>query len=215
MKLFVAMLLIATTYGADATAKDCTTGADKMCGHCMKASGCMICWDGYPKDKICTAPTTKVENCISYSNATTCRQCDKDYILDGTKCEKLSTPKITNCKVESKGICSACTGYDLASDGKKCESTACKLDNCEACGKKNGTTQTCAMCKDGYYLNDKALCVAVPTGMEKCYVSTAGKCASCKPKSFVESFTSDTDFRCSAPSMFFAAILTTVIGLLF
>ena len=215
MKLFVAFLLIATTFGADATAKDCTAGADKMCGSCLKASGCVVCWEGYPKDKICTAPTTKVDNCLTYKSATECSACEDDYLLESNKCTKLAAATIKNCKRESKGICGGCTGFDLAADGKSCTETACKLDNCEACGKKNGTAQTCAYCKDGYYMNDKFLCVANPSGMDKCVISTAGKCTSCKAKSYVESFTSDADFRCSAPSMFFAAILTSVIGLLF
>ena len=215
MKLFIAMLLIATTYAADATAKDCTAAADKMCALCVKASGCTKCWDGYPKDKICTAPTTKVENCASYKDATTCQECLYEYTLSSNKCTKTAAPTIKNCKAEVAGVCGGCVGFDLAADAKSCTETACKLDNCEACGPKNGTAQTCAMCKDGYYRNDKHVCVAVPTGMEKCYVSTAGKCIGCKQKSYISTFTSDTDFRCSAPSMFFAAILTTVIGLLF
>ena len=215
MKLFVAMLLIATTFAADATAKDCTTAADKMCGACLKATGCTMCWESYPKNKICTAVTTKVENCLIYSSATECSGCNEGYTLDNKKCTKTAAPTIKNCATESKGVCSSCTGFDLAADGKSCTQTACKLDNCEACGKKNGNAQTCAKCKNGYYINDKSVCVAKPSGMEKCIVSTAGKCISCMPKSYVSTFTSDTDFRCSAPSMFFAAILTSVIGLLF
>ena len=215
MKLFVAMLLIATTYGADATAKDCTAAADKMCALCMKATGCTTCWDGYPKDKICTAPTTKVENCISYKDATTCQACESDYDLASNKCTKRAAATIKNCKMQVGTLCSGCIGFDMASDAKSCTETACKLDNCEACGVKNGTTQTCSICKDTHYIDSKGACVAKPSGFEKCVMTKDGKCGTCMPKSFVSTFTSDTDFRCSAPSMFFAAILTTVIGLLF
>ena len=210
MKLFIAFLLIATTYCADAAAKDCTAGADKMCGQCKKASGCTMCWDGYPKDKICTAPTTKVENCISYKSATECSGCEENYTLASNKCTKNADPTIKNCKAQVGSLCAGCTGFELAADAKSCTETACKLDNCEACGIKSGTAQTCAFCKEGYYKNDKSVCVANPANTDKCVHDAAGKCVYCKPKSFVETFTSDTDFRCSAPSMFFAAILTAL-----
>ena len=215
MKLFVTLLLIATTYAGDEGSSYCTVGADKLCGHCLKATGCTICWDSFPEHKVCTKPTTKVDKCISYSNATTCRQCDTDYMLDDNKCVKVPTPTIKHCKTESKGICTACIGFDIAADGKSCTTNNCALDGCEACGKNSGNGQTCVLCKSTHYINDRDVCVVKPYGMEKCNVSRDGKCVSCMPKFFIETFTSDTDFRCSAPNMFVAVILTTVIGLLF
>ena len=215
MKLYIAFLLVATTVVAEEAAKDCTTGADKMCGSCMKTTGCLVCWDGYPKDKICTAPTTKVENCLTYKDATTCNGCDEGYTLSSNKCTKTADPTIKNCKSQNGDVCMGCTGFDLAADGKSCTENACSLDNCDACGAKDGDNQTCAMCKEDYYIDSKKVCVAKPAGTEKCTVSNAGKCIACMPRSYVETFTSDTDFKCSAPSMFFAAVFTSLIGLLF
>ena len=53
-------------------------GSDEYCLYCMEDT-CASCAMTYPKDKTCTVPTTKIDNCIRYESSDTCEGCDFGY----------------------------------------------------------------------------------------------------------------------------------------
>ena len=212
MKLSVALFLITCSVLA---AKDCTSGVDLMCGKCMKASGCLLCWGGYPKDKVCIAPQTKVEHCVSYQSDVECSRCEDDYFLENNKCTKTPAPTIKNCVFQFGSLCAGCTGFDLDLNLKSCTENVCELDNCEACGFKLNNAQTCSKCKNSnYYLDSKSHCAAKPVEMINCDINSFGNCISCTRNKYVSSFKNDTDFRCSTSRKLIAFCLSSLTYML-
>lgn len=83
----------------------------------------------------CTAVTTKVAQCTSYTADNTCSGCASGYrLVNATTCGALN---VTNCASGNETHCSTCkTGYDETPDQKQCvkETDACSaFDNAKAC----------------------------------------------------------------------------------
>lgn len=51
---------------------------DVRCG-AYQGSVCEYCYDGYLQNGSCVEPSTKIENCKTYSNSSTCQQCVWGY----------------------------------------------------------------------------------------------------------------------------------------
>lgn len=58
---------------------------------------------------------TKIDNCASYSDATTCEKCEPNYVLDTNSCALI--PADENCVEKSADVCVLCTeSYELIRD---------------------------------------------------------------------------------------------------
>ncbi len=148
----------------------CTTLADTKCLGCTTGDTCSFCYESYwnATTKACTAPTTTVTYCITYSNATTCIGCKEEYRLSGNSCVK-NTP--TDCITVKSSDVSKCEACD---DGKRadfttgvCGSTDCTSSNCEYCAMTSATVEVCTKCDSGYNKTTTGTCV-----------STVSNCAS-------------------------------------
>ena len=124
-------------------------------------------------------PTTKVDNCIGYTNATTCGNCDIGYYYSSgdKKCMKIDITDCDEVNPEAPTKCVTCGNGVKPKDGK-CDSGNDKCpDNCDSCGLDG-----CSLCSSGYSLNAEDKCVTQP--YDGCYIIDpldAKKCFVCKP----------------------------------
>ena len=151
--------------------------ADQYCADCL-SDVCSSCHYAYKDVKVCKPPTTKIDHCVSYLNATTCSACDWGYELKSNKCEKIT---IDNCLVVVLGKCTVCKDKkkNNTTDGK-CTTTACTKTNCDNCTVATvGTvsTEVCVQCSSGY-ANVLGSCVKEVTA--NCMTQGATKCTACK-----------------------------------
>merc|ERR1711976_190983 len=137
IKLLIATLLITSTLSAV-----CTTLEDVRCQSCKtenNTDSCVTCHMGYFKPAegqtkaACVDPETKVDNCLYYSDKTTCSTCMAGYYLDTNKCVANTQD---DCFAETNKKCTVCYGGFLPNsegDGdSKCvaDSEDSKTQNC-------------------------------------------------------------------------------------
>ena len=79
----------------------CCPGSDEYCTYCVEDT-CRECLMTYNNEKVCTTPTAKIENCISYDNTTLCSVCDFGYKLPSDKKSCVSNG-IDNCAIFDEG----------------------------------------------------------------------------------------------------------------
>lgn len=93
-KLLIVTLLSNIVFSAEANGQ--CPSADRYCMNC-ETTKCGDCIYSYPDATTgqCKPPTTAISYCVTYSNATTCEDCDTGYYKSGNACVKIS---IDNCK---------------------------------------------------------------------------------------------------------------------
>lgn len=150
--------------------------ADQYCLSCSSTNCGACAYSFLSTTKQCTAPTTKVDGCISYSNATTCSACAPGKQLSANACTNIS---ITNCLAVLNNLCVACANaMRPAADGKSCSTTACTTSNCQICSFSSNT-ELCLSCKSGYAMDSTTgACVAEKTA--NCDVQTSTACTACE-----------------------------------
>ena len=123
-----AILAISATIKS-AAQPNCAGTTATWCVYCL-GSSCQSCAKGFPAtaDTKCTAPTTAIANCISYSDATTCSACQAGRVLISNVCELPDTP-LTGCYMytgttKANAVCTACNTdlYPAASTGTPADS---------------------------------------------------------------------------------------------
>ena len=141
-----------------------------FCMKCKNGDTCEYCAKSFIDGKSCTVPASEIQNCVSYTKASTCRVCNFGYYKNSDGyCSLIFTPK---CLVMDDNLmhCTACSGKILVSNGK-CEGTAkCSTPKCSICGLSSGT-EFCAMCENGYSLkkeSDKVSCVQQTNSTTNC-----------------------------------------------
>jgi hypothetical protein len=81
-------------------------GKDKLCGGYTSFKFCAICYFAYHdfEKKVCIPPLEIIENCLFYSDSSSCLQCDFGYNLNAEKgvCQR---NKNINCQTEVNGKC--------------------------------------------------------------------------------------------------------------
>merc|ERR1712170_333865 len=122
IKLLIATLLITSTLSAV-----CTTLEDVRCQSCKtenNTDSCVTCHMGYFKPAegqtkaACVDPETKVDNCLYYSDKTTCSTCMAGYYLDTNKCVANTQD---DCFAETNKKCTVCYGGFLPNSEGACD----------------------------------------------------------------------------------------------
>ncbi|ELP88014.1 protein serine/threonine kinase, putative [Entamoeba invadens IP1] len=144
---------------------------DVIVSHCLICStlGCMECANGYSTT---SSMTCEPLHCLLFDALETCTLCEQGYGLDtSNRC----IIKKTNCDIQSGSSCKKCDStYCLSNDG--CYPF---ISNCVE-SKDIG----CVRCKDGFYLNEKYVCVRCDANCKTC--STRGSfCLSCYENTFL------------------------------
>ena len=202
IKFILMLLIIAPWSKAEETANGkCEEGKDEYCTACVEKK-CTSCYGSYAKDGQCMAPETALDDCIMYSDATTCSGCSSKYGLSGGKCTALT---VENCLAASGTDCLVCDGLHDSEDEKKCKGTACTIENCVAC-KTVESKENCASCKNGYTLSsDKLKCDAnAETGC-----STATGCTGCIYGYYVSSASTADKVTCTKSTRYGS---TSIVG---
>ena len=166
-------LVILTVICTAIIAKKCPD--DERCAWC-EGTTCKGCAYGYLSGGECMAPDDSVENCVSYSNATTCSDCDFGYDYNSTdkKCVKIDIANCDSLNPVKKTDCLICGNKVEAKDGK-CDAGNTKCpDNCDRC-----TEGVCIWCSSGYSLNTSFACIKEPTA--NCFLTEVDetKCSVC------------------------------------
>lgn len=173
----LAMQVIVT---ADANGQ-CPT-ADRYCLGCSGLT-CVECAYSYADTNgICQPPTTYVDNCVAYANATVCASCDEGYYLSGNTCVEIT---ITDCVALDSTAPTKCVVCDNAYKADPaagtCTDTVCGITNCAKCSVTAvGTSNVavCVECNSGYALNSSFACVAELTG--NCLIQDSSACSLCE-----------------------------------
>ena len=180
------ILAIMLSFAAVKTATTSTTNSqssacpnDEYCASC-NGTTCAICVNSYISSGICVAPTTSVNNCYSYSNATTCATCNSGYYLSGNTCTAISVTNCVEVSSTNTASCIACNNGYLPSNGACNGSTKCGVDNCSMCKYSDNSTGTasstttsntptstatavCIVCDNNYSVIANGTCVKEPT----------------------------------------------------
>lgn len=159
---------------------ECTTLADKKCLGCVTGDTCAWCYESYwnATTKACTAPTTEIDDCVNYKDATTCAVCDEEYRLSGNACVEVTPDDCISVKSTDVSKCQVCDS------GKRgdfttgvCGDTDCTSTNCKYCTMTSATTEVCSRCDDDYNLTSTGTCVNT---VANCAVlDTNNKCIQC------------------------------------
>ena len=178
---------------------------DTKCLSCDDTK-CTSCYGYYLSDGKCMEPTEKVDNCVGYTNATTCEGCDLGYYYKAAdkKCMKID---IANCVFVDPSAPTVCLGCDNGVNAKdgKCDSGNDKCPtNCDTC-----ILGFCAWCSSGYSLDVNLACIKEP--WSNCLVvdgKDATKCGTCRPGYY------DTNTECkkNARIMGISSIVALVIA---
>ena len=158
-------------------------GSDEYCLYCMEDT-CASCAMTYLKDKTCTEPTTKIDNCVEYKNSESCESCDLGYQVS-TNEKSCTAITIDECAALDPTDSTKCL---MCEDGKKndpatgkCTDVDCDKTNCKMChvaAAEGVTVEVCGWCNDGYSAQDGS-CITAPTA--NCLMASGGKCVSCTP----------------------------------
>ena len=165
----------------------CDEGDDKFCAMCDN-SNCILCYHSFPKDGACTAPTTQIENCLQYSEESTCSKCKEQYFLNDNKCTRGTIDWCLH--YESEKSCSACDTI-LLKDDKTCDfTTICSQKGCLSCENKE-SVQQCIQCQKGYIkklqANSDFLCEAESDTTKGVAVQNESGSSECKYGHYVSS----------------------------
>ena len=113
-------------------------------GTCLVCMGKGVFLDTAGNKCVEIEETAKVENCYTYTSATACSICEKDYYLEAAGCVAVEN-KIDKCALNlTKDLCLSCeAGYVLSYDSKKCVENP-ELDRCQSY-----SYVSCAACSSG------------------------------------------------------------------
>ena len=149
---------------------------------------CTACVNDYYLDDkaMCVKePNEPIENCLHYTNATTCKECNAGYYLKSSVCTQITgTALIANCATyNGSGTsvqCLACSANYYLNNSTcvlRVNSADTKIANCAT---KNGSADNCAACASGYYLtNDKLECLANIANCASYPTTSSGQTLTC------------------------------------
>lgn len=198
---------------------------DKYCASC-NGSSCLFCVASYiGTNGVCTAPTTAISNCYSYSNASTCMVCNSGYYLvtsanqsqtattTGTTSGTTTNGSTTNGSTTSGTTTSGTTNGSTTNNGTTTTTgttttaavgscAAITLTNCIEVSSTN--TSQCVTCSNGN-LPLNGSCTGGPT----CGVSN---CSACKYANNSVGTTSSTGTTTTTNSSTTSGSTTTTTG---
>ena len=96
-------------------------------------------------------PATPIENCLTYSQNTTCAQCVFGFSLDANNCTEITLPNCQRTTPSDNSKCLICDAGLLAVEGQCKEDSRCSIENCRYCAVEEGT-ELCALCESGFSL---------------------------------------------------------------
>ena len=161
---------------------------------CLKCSGssCLKCAYGYPSTNgTCTDITTPIRGCYTYTDSSTCNECQpgyyQNYNLASKNCTKLDNSISKFCAYSwmSTTSCSICY-YGVIQNGGGCfPDSTCADPYCTSCYYDPAKgMQMCSRCKEGYVMwkgSSPGVCIRVPqrTGCASLY--SRSYCDECLP----------------------------------
>ena len=158
----------------------CKDGKDEFCLACA-GEACIGCASSYldATTKQCMAPTTALDDCLSYESATKCSGCkDKYYLNSSAACVEITE---ANCfMTDTAGKCTHCDNGIVGTDGKCPGTTACTVANCSVCQIVDAK-ETCVKCADTYLAMADGTCSTGASNSNCAMLTTAGKCGICMP----------------------------------
>lgn len=126
-----------------------TVGANGNTTSNSTTSSCRLCHGAFlGASGVCTAPSTRFSNCVSYDSSSNCLACDYNYYLSASN--QCSSNPGKNCAVYTPVLgCVACNGNRLVRNGT-CDdnNSGCAADNCDICSAAN----QCLRCDYGFVL---------------------------------------------------------------
>ena len=203
-------LILAQHYDTEVANGSCAFGRDQFCPFCV-GQKCKICYHSYNVDGQCVQPATEIENCLSYSNATTCSACKLKYHLEAGRCERIT---LNNCLSSVGRSCLICDGFIESESNTTCTSKGCSIENCSTCFTKHDE-ENCLFCKIGFGISkDKKSCVK-PTGKYS-GCTQSDDCTICDYGYYVSSLSTSEEIRCSRSVLYQSAknIKFLFVGLL-
>ena len=170
----------------------CDKGTDEYCARCNSGT-CTRCYASYVSGKSCVAIESPIAYCAIHESATKCLLCVGGYYLKASACASIS---IENCNSMNESKCSQCTNGQVAEDGTCPGTTACTIEKCKGC-KKEGETELCTYCEDGYAPSeDQKTCMKKNTSIEGCQEYASDKCQECMFGYYISTFNSSADVLC-------------------
>ena len=195
---------IATEAAEDMT---CAAGKDEYCGMCTDGA-CTNCYMSFMTsgDKMCTAITTALENCVMYSSQTVCTMCAEKYQLAaaGASCTAVTEEMCLVYNVTTSK-CTACSNGKPGTDGKCPGTTKCDA-GCTACGET--MCHTCETAGQTWDFGTNA-CVA---NTMNC-VLTSGKCSVCNYGFYANNLAA-ADLTCLASTKYSSTSVIQTISML-
>ena len=195
----------------------CKEGTDEYCGQC-NLDKCTACYDSFTNPEgICAVPSIQIENCIQYSDTSTCKSCKLKYRLISNKCEEIT---VENClKSDDNTTCTICDGLHEKNNNSKCSGTKCSIENCLVC-KEVYDKEECSACDSGYYLKTDNTCLKLEGVNEGCSSLTQDKCTACVHGYYVNSKSGVSPMTCKTTTkytsvrvfaIFMLSLLTTLL----
>lgn len=175
-KLVAIALIAASITAADAEVRKTACPGDELCLSC-NSTKCSFCIYSYADTAgICQRPTKEVKNCLNYSSATACANCNDGFYLKDNACVSITVPDCADVAVTAPTVCTICEKSKLpkATVGTCTDGETCTLQYCEQC---TSNTQ-CAYCKSGYSLSNN---VCVAETVKNCAALNGSTCSVCQP----------------------------------
>lgn len=127
---------------------------------------CRKCTSGYFIDasSTCVRSATIIPNCDEYASDGVCRVCQKGFILtsDKARCMLGIEEAGEFCDIAEylpRPVCKICDyGYFL-DDAGAC--VACRAEGCAICELDSNSSQTCKLCRSGFYMNSELNCISL------------------------------------------------------
>ena len=169
----------------------CDSGTDQYCGKCGSNGACLICYNSFKSENVCTEVTAEVSKCEQYNNEDSCMKCKPGYYLSGDLGSmSCGANDIYNCYIINplnNETCWFCDGYELTGEGLCDISKSCTTTECRSC-ESDGTTQTCTMCNPGFVLSSSGTCSSETGALLGCaQVDSDNKCVTCRYGYYVNS----------------------------
>ena len=169
-------ILIFVIYTQTILSSNNTERINEYCGF-YAPDKCYLCFNSYIDGGNCVLPSTKIENCIRYSNSIKCLICKNGYRLIDGKCVALTLKK---CLKSTDNIsCLFCDGYHNDKNDNICSGIPCFTEGCSTC-KIKSENEVCVSCDSGYLYNSSLFsCEKMEGKNEGCATLFYGKCVQC------------------------------------
>lgn len=161
----------------------------------MDSTRCLLCKSRYYLNILtnqCQSVTQTISDCQYYSDATTCFQCQKDFLLIDNSC--FAQTNFTCAVNENESSCLSCPPERPILDSEKNCVAPSSVPDCLAFQLNSSTGgYECTQCKEFFYLKF-GQCQPITQEIERCqFYSAENECQRCLPGYFFNSVSGRCD----------------------